>query len=63
MLGFEGAIRAYSYATFGEGLGPIWLDNVECIGTESELSNCIHNNFGVHNCGHNEDAGVACTSK
>lgn len=62
MLGFEGAIRAFSFATFGKGLGKIWLDDVQCVGTEAELADCIHPDFGIHNCHHNEDAGVSCTS-
>ena len=63
MLGFEGAIRAFSEAVFGEGKGNIVLDDVQCVGTESELANCIHSDFNVHNCQHREDAGVSCTSK
>ena len=63
MLGFQSAIRAYSYAEFGEGQGKIWLDDVQCVGTESELSNCIHDSFGDHNCQHREDAGVSCSSE
>lgn len=39
---------------------PIWLDNVRCRGTENRLIDCNHAALGVHNCNHNEDAGVAC---
>ena len=49
---------AYSSAYFGQGSGPIRLDNVNCIGTENALLNCTH--ITNHNCGHYEDAGVAC---
>ena len=63
MLGFKDAVRAYSYATFGQGKGRIWLDNVRCVGTETELGDCPHLSWGTHNCQHYEDAGVACTSK
>ncbi len=63
MLGFNNAIRAYSFAEFGEGQGNIWLDDVQCIGTESELANCVHPAFGNNNCQHREDAGVSCTSE
>ena len=51
---------AYTDAFFGEGTGPIWLDNVQCIGSEKELLNCSNNGIGNHNCGHNQDAGVEC---
>ncbi|XP_072172288.1 scavenger receptor cysteine-rich domain-containing protein DMBT1-like [Diadema setosum] len=60
MLGFEGAVRSRCCAPYGEGSDPIWLDNVECAGTESNLVECQHNDFGDNNCGHGEDVGVEC---
>ena len=54
--GAVGFRRAY----FGQGTGRIWLDNVQCSGTETSISSCNKNAYGVHNCGHNEDAGVRC---
>ena len=42
------------------GIGQIWLDNLACTGTEARLVDCGHSSFGVHNCGHAEDAGVRC---
>ena len=47
-------------AGFGQSTGPIFLDNVRCIGTEPRLQNCQSNAVGVHNCVHSEDAGVIC---
>ena len=47
-------------AFFGQGRGPIRLDNVECRGTELLLTNCSHSGVDVHNCFHSEDAGVVC---
>ena len=46
---------------FTNGVGPIWLDNVNCRGTESRLIDCGASALGTHNCGHIEDAGVLCT--
>ena len=54
---------AVSNARYGRGSGPIWLDNVNCVGTEARLANCRANPIGSHNCGHHEDAGVRCGSR
>ncbi len=58
-LGQKGG-TAYSRAHFGEGNGTIWMDEVRCSGSESQLKYCTFNSWGDHNCGHNEDAGVSC---
>ena len=63
MLGFKSASSYTKRASFGEGTGIVWLDNVQCQGTESSLLLCSHLGLAVHNCEHNEDAGVVCSSE
>ena len=60
-LGFSaiGAI-ARTRAFFGAGTGNIFLDDVQCTGTEAALSDCQASS--THNCVHSEDAGVTCVA-
>ena len=60
-LGFGPAIAYRHNAYYGKGSGQIWLDNVNCTGTEGTIRNCLHRGWGIHNCYHSEDAGVKCT--
>ena len=58
--GAGNAPEAYSGARYGQGRGPIFLDDVECEGSEDSLLSCFHNGIGNHNCYHGKDAGVNC---
>ncbi|KAM6184279.1 scavenger receptor cysteine-rich domain-containing group B protein-like [Sarcoramphus papa] len=60
-VGCGQALSALFRAAFGQGSGPIWLDEVTCAGTEAALSLCQARSWGRHNCNHGEDAGVECT--
>jgi len=62
-LGCGAARSAPGSAAFGPGSGPIWLDDVNCLGNEASITDCRHRGFGVHNCGHHEDASVICERK
>ncbi|XP_057682640.1 neurotrypsin-like [Corythoichthys intestinalis] len=60
-LGFSGVAKAWSWAHFGQGSGPILLDAVKCTGNELFLDQCPHGHWEQHNCDHMEDAGVSCS--
>ena len=61
-LGFGQATAAIHNAFYGEGGGQIWLDYMDCIGTELTILNCSHRGWGTHYCGHWEDASVRCST-
>ncbi|XP_039925998.1 macrophage receptor MARCO [Hirundo rustica] len=57
MLGFN---RAVAFFTAPPGTGQIWLDDVNCKGTEITITDCNKRDWGAHNCNHSEDVGVEC---
>ena len=50
----------YSNAFFGAGTGPIYLDDVVCTSSASQLLECSSRPTLRHNCSHSADAGVGC---
>ena len=59
-LGYDYAIEALSYAYFGEGTGPIFMDDVNGYGSEESIGECYFLGWNQNNCVHREDAGVKC---
>ena len=47
---------------YGLGQGPIYLDELNCLGTETDLTKCESSGLGISDCKHAEDAGVVCAS-
>ena len=50
----------YNNAFFGAGTGPIYLDDVACTSSASQLLECSSRPILQHNCAHSADAGVGC---
>uniref|UniRef100_A0A8D0DMR6 Soluble scavenger receptor cysteine-rich domain-containing protein SSC5D n=1 Tax=Salvator merianae TaxID=96440 RepID=A0A8D0DMR6_SALMN len=59
-MGCGVALKAHTKAWFGRGTGPIWLDDVNCLGTETAITECRASPWRLNNCNHGEDAGVEC---
>ncbi|XP_051874631.1 deleted in malignant brain tumors 1 protein-like [Pristis pectinata] len=55
------AASVKNIAAFGEGSGPIWLDDVKCRSDDSLLWQCPSSPWGQHNCNHGEDVAVICS--
>jgi len=48
---------------FGAGVGPIWLDDVNCVGTETCLVTCPNRGIGSSSCSHFEDVAIFCAGR
>ncbi|XP_073692648.1 uncharacterized protein [Garra rufa] len=59
-MGFSGGVKAIPRGFYGEGCGPVWMDDVKCSGLESSLSKCSFSGWGASDCKHEKDAGVIC---
>ena len=61
MLGYQYGISvARSHVYFGSGTGSIFMDDINCVGSETSILACQYRGWGRHNCDHDEDAGVRC---
>ncbi|KAM6966193.1 galectin-3-binding protein A-like [Tautogolabrus adspersus] len=59
-LKFPGAKSVVIGKNYGQASGPIWLDDLDCKGTENYLSACSFKSWGLTDCSHKEDVGVIC---
>jgi hypothetical protein len=53
-------VKVREEAFYGAGSGPILLDDLMCVGNETDLTTCRDALNEAPNCRHNEDVGVEC---
>ena len=63
-LGYNNTIAVRYSSFYGQASHSkkIWLSDLNCIGTEWTIGNCLHEGWNVHDCNHYEDAGVKCAT-
>lgn len=52
--------HAIGQAYFCEGNGRVWLDEINCNGTEDDIYTCGSDGWGMSDCGHSKDISVIC---
>lgn len=57
---FFSQATVYPGSKFGKGRNDIWMDDLDCIGNELDISNCSFRGWGESNCTHLMDVGIAC---
>ena len=57
---FSHALHVALWSHFGKGVGPIWLDDVNCPEVDQGFSGCTHRGWGTHDCTHDNDVGLEC---
>ncbi|XP_056006895.1 neurotrypsin-like [Ostrea edulis] len=61
MLGYNDGGWAFSRNTLGEGTGLIWVDGLQCTGSEVDLLHCPStHSWGDNYCTHRSDVTVSC---
>ena len=65
------AYHCYSFSYSGgeilrdvkDGSGKIWMDQVECTESDTDIRECAFSGWGKTNCDHAEDVGIMCETK
>ena len=61
MMGYIGSTGPKSSVEYGKGNGTIWLNKMQCKGSESSLFSCVHDGLRNHTCTNGNEANVSCT--
>ncbi|XP_049341153.1 deleted in malignant brain tumors 1 protein-like isoform X5 [Astyanax mexicanus] len=60
-LGCGSPVKVLGAAAFGRGEGPVWSEEFQCRGNESQIHFCPKSSSLKHNCSHDNDVGLACS--
>ena len=65
MLGYLYAVETQSSYFYGVSNSSKvrWLNNIQCNGQETSITECIHGGWFEHSCEYNQDIGVKCFGK
>ena len=60
--GIRTAVAATLRSSFARGRSRMWLNDVDCTGTEEHIGLCSHSGWGEYSssCSHSREAGVIC---
>ena len=62
-LGYYFGATPHYGASYGQGSGPIFISQLHCNGSESNILDCARDMYSVRHCEHSQDAGVECQGK
>ena len=60
MMGYTGASTVEDKKAPYNHSDYIWMNNVQCTGSENSLFSCLYDEWGNHSCESGYKAGVAC---
>ena len=61
-LGYSKPTTVMLRSFYGQRSGRIWLDDMNCVGTEDTITNCSRNWWISNICFHEKDPSVRCSS-
>ncbi|XP_049333044.1 deleted in malignant brain tumors 1 protein-like isoform X3 [Astyanax mexicanus] len=60
-LGCGSPVEVLGAAAFGRGESPVWSEELQCRGNESQIHFCPKSSSLKHNCSHDDDVGLVCS--
>lgn len=53
MLNYSGVLVVFIFFVYDVGFGQIWLDDVNCVGNEFSIEECLYGGWGNYDCLYN----------